>query len=113
MNVLPSPLLAPYVKYYWVVKADETTAIQTVPSGCIHLVFHRRGSMYFSDGEQQPQSFIRGQLSGPGVLQSKGGIDMIAVIFHPMGFNVFFSLPLQLIYNQYADVDSMEDAGLK
>ncbi|MFV0404359.1 MAG: DUF6597 domain-containing transcriptional factor, partial [Bacteroides graminisolvens] len=42
MNVLPSPLLAPYVKYYWVVKADETTAIQTVPSGCIHLVFHRR-----------------------------------------------------------------------
>ena len=68
MNVLPSPLLAPYVKYYWVVKADETTAIQTVPSGCIHLVFHRGGSMYFSDGEQQPQSFIRGQLSDPGVL---------------------------------------------
>jgi hypothetical protein len=38
---------------------------------------------------------------------------MVAVIFHPLGFNVFFSLPSQLIYNQYADVDSMEDAGLK
>ena len=70
MNVLPSPLLAPYVKYYWIVKADETKAIQTVPSGCIHLVFHRGRSMYFSDGEQQPQSFIRGQLSDPEFLDA-------------------------------------------
>ena len=39
----PSLSLSQYIKYYWVLKTDEVepVMIQTIPSGCMHLVFHR------------------------------------------------------------------------
>lgn len=111
--IYPSPLLSQYIKYYWIVNADSTNAIQTIPSGCIHLVFHRGGNLLFSNGEMQPKNFIRGQLSNHGELFPCGHIDMIAVVFHPLGLIPFVSFPLNQIYNQYIDVECFEDIDLK
>lgn len=89
----PSPLLSQYIKYYWVLKTDETEpmVIQTIPSGCVHLVFHRGNNLHIqSKGLLQPKNFIRGQFSCYGSLVSEGSIDMIAIIFHPLGMNPFY-----------------------
>lgn len=110
----PSAILSNYIKYYWIIKtgdADKMT-IQTIPSGCMHLVFHRGKRIRYISGSKQPATFLRGQLSLPGNIFSPGNIDMIAVIFQPLGFSFFFSLPTTLFYNEYIDVEAMEDKGL-
>lgn len=112
--IYPLPSLAQYIKHYWIVNAnyiDKT--IQTIPSGCIHLVFHRGDALRFSNEKVQPRNFIRGQLSNHGKLFSPGCIDMIAIVFHPLGLTPFISLPLNQVYNQYIDIETIEDTGLK
>lgn len=113
--IYPSLSLSRYVKYYWILNTDEDekTYIQTIPSGCMHLVFHRRGNLHFSSNISQPKCFIRGQLSVPGNLLSQGGIDMIAVVFHPLGMIPFISCSMTEFYNQYIDIDCIDDLGLK
>jgi len=111
----PSEELSAYVKYYWILKTDvkETISIQTVPSGCMHLVFHRGKGLYFSQQNKQPLNFIRGQFSHPGFLTSQGGIDMIAVIFHPLGMHPFFPYPMDEISNRYVNIGDLGDTALR
>lgn len=111
--IYPSAPLSSYVKYYWIVKTKDTNNIQTIPSGCIHLVFHKGGDLCFSNGKKQPKFFIRGQLSSPGVLLPSGNIDMIAVVFHPLGIIPCLTFPINELYNQYIDIDDIEDTKLK
>lgn len=112
--IYPSSPLSRYVKYYWVLYVDGVNnMIQTIPSGCLHLVFHRGSGFHFSNGGMQPHNFIRGQLTGHAKLFCRGHIDMIAVVFHPLGLNRFISLPLNQIYNQYIDIDSIGDVELR
>jgi AraC-like DNA-binding protein len=103
------------VKYYWILKTRESLnkVIQTIPSGCVHLAFHRGGDLYFSNGEKQPANFVRGQLSVPGQLSGSGDLDMIAVIFYPLGMTPFLFCPAHELYNQYIDIESSGDQGLK
>jgi len=110
----PSQELSAYIKYYWILKTDaeDGLSIQTIPSGCMHLVFHRGGDLYFSHQKKQPKNFIRGQFLTPGHLTSMGGIDMIAVVFHPLGMNPFFSYPMDEISNCYVDIRDLEDTAL-
>lgn len=111
----PSPLLSQYIKYYWVLKTDETVpmVIQTIPSGCVHLVFHRGNNLHIqSKGLLQPKNFIRGQFSCYGSLVSEGSIDMIAIIFHPLGMNPFLRCSMNDLYNRYIDVEDIEDVEL-
>lgn len=104
----PSPLLSQYVKHYWILNTNSSDAIQTTPSGCVHLVFHRGDNLHFLSGKTQPKNFIRGQFSNYNTLLSGGHIDMIAVIFHPLGLTPFASFPLSEIYNRYVDIESFE-----
>lgn len=102
------------MKYYWILKTDEKekAIIQTIPSGCMHLVFHRGDNLHFSPNSAQPKCFIRGQLSTPGNLISEGGIDMIAVVFQPLGMTPFIAHPMTEFYNQYIDTDCIGDFKL-
>lgn len=111
--IYPIPLLSSYVKYFWILNTDSTNTIQTIPSGCIHLVFHRGNNLHFANGAKQPRNFIRGQLSKPGSLSPHGHINMIAVVFHPLGMVPFLPFPTDHLYNRYVDMEGIEDAGLK
>lgn len=110
----PSPLLARYIKYYWVVKTDKRMPLrlQTIPSGCVHLVFHRGNHLSIQSKGLQPANFIRGQFSIYGSLFSEGNIDMIAVIFHPLGLVPFIRCPMGELSNRYVGVEDIEDVGL-
>ena len=98
----PSLSLSQYIKYYWVLKTDEVepVMIQTIPSGCMHLVFHRGDNLNIHAKGLQPKNFIRGQFSIYGNLISKGNIDMVAIIFHPLGLNPFIQCPMSDLYNR-------------
>ena len=110
----PPPLLSQYIKYYWVLKTDEVepVTVQTIPSGCVHLVFHRGENLNIQSKGLQPKNFIRGQFSTYGSLISEGNIDMIAVIFHPLGLNPFVRCAMSELYNHYIDVEDLEDIEL-
>jgi AraC-like DNA-binding protein len=45
-------------------------------------------------------------------LISEGNIDMIAVIFHPLGLNPFVRCSMSELYNHYIDVEDLEDIEL-
>ena len=110
----PSSLLSQYIKYYWVLKTNEVepVMVQTIPSGCVHLVFHRGENLNIQSKGLQPKNFIRGQFSTYGNLISEGNIDMIAVIFHPLGLNPFLQCSMSELYNQYIDVEDLENIEL-
>ncbi len=108
-------MLSDYIKYYWIVKTDETDniSVQTIPSGCTHLVFHRGNNMYYECGNKQPACFLRGQFSLSGNILSTGNMNMIAVIFKPLGFRPFFSFHAKLLYNKYIDIEDIENKGFR
>ena len=110
----PSPVLSQYIKYYWVLKTDEVepVMVQTIPSGCVHLVFHRGENLNIQSKGLQPKNFIRGQFSTYGSLISEGNIDMIAAIFHPLGLNSVVRCSMSELYNHYIDVEDLEDIEL-
>ena len=110
----PSPILSQCIKYYWVLKTDEVepVMVQTIPSGCVHLVFHRGENLNIQSKGLQPKNFIRGQFSTYGSLISQGNIDMIAVIFHPLRLNPFVRCSMSELYNHYIDVEDLEDIEL-
>ena len=110
----PSPILSQYIKYYWVLKTDEVepVMVQTIPSGCVHLVFHRGENLNIQSKGLQPKNFIRGQFSTYGSLISEGNIDMIAVIFHPLGLTPFVRCSMSELYNHYINVEDLEDIEL-
>lgn len=76
------------------------------------MVFHRGSDLHFSTGNKQPKNFIRGQLTFPEKISVSGNIDMIAVIFHPLGTLPFIKLPLTETFNQYLDINTIQDSGL-
>ncbi len=114
--IYPSPALAPYIRYYWLLKVDAISEISetSIPVGCINLIFHR-GSRMFSEtsNELQPQSFVGGLSTGFTELTSTGNVDMIVVVFQPFGARAFFNLPMSEFFNNCISVNDIGDIALK
>ena len=112
--IYPCEILSQYIKYYWILKREDHGSfnLQTIPSGCLHLVFHRQGRVNIVGSGKQPSCFIRGQFSKSGLLLSSGEMDMIAVLFKPMGMWSFFSVNMSELTDSYIDVEEIEDTGL-
>lgn len=111
----PSAALAPFVKYYWLLKTvgDETSLIRTVPTGMISLIFHRGNRLLsVSENECHPQAFLSGQERSYFDLKYTGQIDMIVVVFKPIGARSFFSLPIDKVTGLRLTADDLEDKEL-
>lgn len=58
--VKPAPALAPYIRYYWILRDDAFVPVseRTLPVGCMQLVFHKgRQLLSLQNSQLQPQSF--------------------------------------------------------
>ncbi len=95
----PSPLLAPFVRYYWVLEIGATEGEITervIPTGAPQILFHygtpfvRRNN---GSSERQPRSFLSGISGGYDDISSVGDSGVIAVTFHPFGAAAFFPFP--------------------
>jgi AraC-like DNA-binding protein len=108
----PSPLLAAYVRHYWVLKTrgDVSAQVRTVPTGMMNLLFHR-GTQLFSVGENvlHPRVFLGGQERTFADLKYDGQVNIISVVFRPVGARAFFNLPVDRITGLRLTADELED----
>lgn len=113
--VKPAPALAPYIRYYWILRDDALTPVseRTLPVGCMQLVFHKgRQLVSLQNSQLQPQSFICGQSFGFSDVMSTGMIEMITVVFQPYAAKTFLRIPLHLFFGQNISTDEVEDTEL-
>lgn len=111
----PSPALAPYIRYYWILRDDALQPVseRTLPVGCVQLVFHKgRQLRSLQTSELQPQAFISGQSFGFSDVISTGEIEMITVVLQPYAAKAFLRMPLHLLFNQNISADAIEDREL-
>ncbi|MBK5720454.1 AraC family transcriptional regulator [Dysgonomonas sp. Marseille-P4677] len=114
--ILPSPLLSPYIKHYWILKINETNPIseRIIPTGFMQLVFHRGDKMKsLTHNKLQPQSFICGQSDSYTNLESTGKVNMIVVVFHPFGAKTFFPMSMNEFYGMNISLKDLGDQSLK
>ncbi|MDH6303358.1 AraC-like DNA-binding protein [Parabacteroides sp. PF5-5] len=113
--IQPSPLLAPYIKNYWLLKTacDSPTLARTVPTGMMNLIFHR-GNRLLSvhDNELHPRAFLSGHEKTFADLEYTGQINMIFVVFRPAGVKAFFDLPMHKINNLRVTANELGDKEL-
>lgn len=114
-TIKPSPLLAAYIKHYWFLKAESILSeqVRTVPTGHISLIFHRGRQIFsVSRNEFQSKGFLCGHEKNYTDLLYSGYIDMICVVFRPLGANVFFKMPMSEINGLQANIHDLEDKNL-
>lgn len=111
----PAPLLAPYIRYYWILQDDAVRPVteRTLPAGCVQLVFHKKSRLWsLKHNELQPRSFLCGHDKEYADVQSDGPIEMITVVFQPYAAKAFFKAPVYLFYGTNTAVEDMEDKEL-
>lgn len=90
----PHPVLAPYVKHYWLLESDDATSSQRIiPTGHTELLFHRGSPMQCGD-RLIPRTSLSGQTFSFADLTPTGSVHIIAVVFHPFGAKAFFEMPV-------------------
>lgn len=113
--IQPSPLLAPYIKKYWLLKTtcDSPTLARTLPTGMMNLIFHRGNRLLSTQhNELHPRAFLSGQEKSFDDLKYKGQINMISVVFNPIGIRAFFNLPINELNNLRVTAEDLEDKEL-
>lgn len=113
--IKPSATLAPFIKYYWILRIDITAPVteRTIPVGCVHLTFHRGRPLYSPTTRQlQPHAFICGQSNTFIDVASTGTIDMISVVFQPHAPRLFFRIPVKEVYGMNIPVEDLDDTAL-
>lgn len=113
--IQPSSLLAPYVKNYWLLRiVGESASLQrTVPTGMMSLIFHRGNRLLsIHENELHPRAFLSGHEKTFADLEYTGQINMISVVFRPVGVRAFFDLPIITTNNLRLTAGDLEDKEL-
>ncbi|MDR1678380.1 MAG: helix-turn-helix domain-containing protein [Prevotellaceae bacterium] len=113
--IQPSTLLAPYVKHYWFLKSNNASQAceRVIPDGFICLMFHRGERLFSSSNNKlQPKAFLSGQKTGYTDLFYTGNIDIVAIVFQPVGAKAFFNLPLMVLNEQTVAINDLNDTQL-
>ncbi|HJV78520.1 MAG TPA: helix-turn-helix domain-containing protein [Paludibacter sp.] len=109
--IQPSRLLAPYVKQYWFLRVDSVAqgSQRAIPSGSMGLVFNRGDRIYSSlEKGFQSRSYLFGQ-STVYVDMHFGKLDMIIVVFQPIGAKAFFRMPMNELNGESVAIGALSD----
>lgn len=111
--ILPNAQLQPFIRYYWILNANENIDTQTFPIGCPQLIFHRWSLFYIPELKTEQARFsISGQVNFPARIQSSDDVETIVVVFHPHAISTVFNIPVSSFYNQEIDGYSLGDKSL-
>lgn len=113
--IQPSPLLAPYIKSYWLLKTacDSPALVRTVPCGMMNLIFHRGNRLLsIHENEFHPRAFLSGHEKTFADLEYSGEVSMISIVFRPIGVKAFFDFPIHQINNLRVTAEDLEDKEL-
>lgn len=113
-TIQPNKLLLPYIKQYWFLRIDDVKQgfQRSIPSGCVALVFHK-GSRITSSLHNgiQPLSYVSGQINTYSDIEYSL-LDMIIIIFQPIGFKMFFPYSMEDFTNQNIGIDLLGNVQL-
>ena len=112
--IQPTKLLAPYIKQYWFLRIDDVKQgfQRSIPAGCVALVFHKGNKIISSFHKGiQPQSYISGQISTYSDIEFSF-LDMVIILFHPIGCRMFFPYPMEEFTNQNISIDLLDNTYL-
>ena len=92
-SILPSPLLASYVKEYWFLSTDSAYKgkQRAIPSGYAGLIFNRGGNIYSDEYGSFPKSYLFGQTIRP-VNMCFDNLNLVIVVFQPIGVKALFNI---------------------
>lgn len=109
-------MLAPYVSHYWSLKSggDVPAGERIIPTGSVSLVFHRADLMMsVTGGSVQPRAFVSGVSLNYSDLVATGELDMLVVVFKPLGSGAFLNIPPDEFRNMNVSVSDTGDTELK
>ena len=112
--IQPTKLLAPYIKQYWLLRIDDVKQgfQRSIPAGCVALVFHKGNKIISSFHKgTQPQSYMSGQISTYSDIEFSF-LDMVIILFQPIGCRMFFSYPMEEFTNQNISIDLLDNTCL-
>jgi len=110
-EILPSPLLRPYVKCYWNLEYTnhEDKIERVVPDGRMELIFHY-GDPFRHVNEKdktQSRSVLSGQITEAVLLRPDQQVGILAVRFLPPGFTAIFGENASAITGQITEFSSL------
>ncbi len=109
--IQPSTLLRPYVKQYWFLRADSIAQAsqRAIPTGSMGLTFNRGDKIYSSaENDLQLKSHIFGQSTTYADINFER-LDLIMVVFNPIGAKAFFRMPMVELSRQSVGLDALSD----
>ncbi|MCC8187749.1 MAG: helix-turn-helix domain-containing protein [Bacteroides sp.] len=109
--IAPSPLLAPYVKHYWVLHTGACVGFseRVTPTGNIQLLFYSGGAIHSPQGAWQGTSLLSGHTTNYVDLYGDEQIRIISVVFEPWGARAFFRFPLNEVAEHHATAEELSD----
>ena len=113
--IQPSVLLVPYVKQYWFLRLEnvERNSQRFLPNGSAMLTFQRgEYHSYLENGLLQDSS-LSGQYSKHVNMIYSGTIDLISIVFQPVGARLFFQIPMNELNNRNIPIDALDDPQIK
>ena len=109
--IQPSRLLAPFVKQYWFLQVDSVAqgSQRAIPSGSMGLVFNRADRICSSpEKDFQSRSHFFGQSTAYADMYFEK-LDLILVVFQPIGAKAFFRMPMNELSGQSIALDALSD----
>jgi len=112
--IQPSELLKPYIKQYWFLTLDNVIqdSQRLIPFGCCGLTFHRTSNVLSSKNNFLSRAYLLGQSTKYSDIFYSGDIDLIFIVFQPVGAMAFFKIPIDVLYNQHIPIEALEDSQI-
>lgn len=104
-SILPSPLLAPYIKEYWFLSDSIYQGKQrAIPSGYAGLIFNRGGNIYSEEYGLHQKSYLFGQSVRP-IDMRFNNLNIVIVVFQPTGIKMLLDISGNELKGQNVGLD--------
>ncbi|WP_205512020.1 helix-turn-helix domain-containing protein [Longitalea arenae] len=96
--ILPPDNLRPFVKYFWVLESNTTTAstitFSPLADGCPGIMFQQpdKGSFYLEENKQLPGIFVYGQTVQPTKMYLNGKLHTVGICLQPNALQRVFGI---------------------
>ena len=107
-TIKPSPLLAPFIRFYWVLESNDPYTHVSMPDVCPELLFHYRGRFLETfDGKKSENSFVsgvHGPSSKPRTFTIGEGFGIFGIYLYPQTVSLLFNQPASEFKNEMPDL---------
>jgi AraC-like DNA-binding protein len=109
---LPSNILSPYIKYYWIYTTDKESLTEVIyPSGYVELAINiSNGNLTTMINDRyikMPNIEVLGQLTLPGKFTITNGIRLLIIRFYPYASSLFFPNKVSDFTNDSIDLNDI------